>query len=106
MMSGRDDTRSETAVAADRLQEQIVHRSRVWQIWALVGFLALGVWLAVSFDVNGIYIIAGIVAWGVFAIHLSFTQALHELYEINDQIAGRKDEFKTVIQHKVDDPVP
>ncbi len=97
--------RSETALEADRLQERIVFRSRVWQIWTLIGLLALGVWLADLFKVSTIFIMTGMVAWAVFAIHLSFTAVLNELYELNDQIAGRKDEFKGLIQHNADQPV-
>ena len=33
----------------------------------------------------------------VWSLHVSFTAILNELYEINDQIAGRKDEFKRLL---------
>ena len=52
-----------------------------------------------------IYITAGIAAWIVFSLHLSFTAILHELYELNDQIAGRKDEFRQLLQDRPRSPV-
>ncbi len=99
-MAEDKDDRSATALDADRLQEQLVNRSRVWQFWAAVGFLALGVWLALWKEISEVTIMTGVIAWAVFAIHLNFTQILHELYEINDQLAGRKDEFKATIQRQ------
>lgn len=39
------DNRSESALTADKLQERIVYRSRVWQLWFLIGFLQWGLLL-------------------------------------------------------------
>ncbi len=95
-----NQARSETALEADKLQEKLVQRSRVWQIWVAIALLALGVWLAISFKVNEVIIMAGVVAWAVFITHVNFTQVLHELYELNDQLAGRKDEFRAIFQRE------
>jgi len=90
--------RSPSALEADSLQERIAFSGRVWQFWALAGVLAAGVGIAVWQDVPTIYIVAGIAAWIVFSLHLSFTAVLHELMELNDQIAGRKDEFRRLVE--------
>jgi len=92
------DNRSAFAREADRVQEQIVLRRRIWQVWFLVAVLAMGVGLAVWRDVATVYIMAGIAAWIVFSLHMSFTAVLHELYELNDQLAGRKDEFRELLR--------
>ena len=97
--------RSASAREADRLQEQIVYRGRVWQVWFLIAILAAGVGISAWQGVAGIYIIAGIAAWVVFALHLNFTAVLHELYELNDQIAGRKDEFRAIVKDRPESPV-
>ncbi len=67
------DDRSETALAADKMQERIVYSGRVWQFWGLAAILAVGVGIAVWQDIAMIYIIASIAAWVVFSLHLSFT---------------------------------
>ncbi len=99
------DDRSASAREADRLQERVVFGGRTWQFWGLVAILAVGVGISVWRDVVTIYIIAGIAAWIVFSLHLSFTAILHELFELNDQIAGRKDEFKRVVQDRPGSPM-
>ena len=98
------DNRSAAALEADRVQERVVYSGRVWQFWGLVAILAVGVGISVWRDVATIYIIAGIAAWIVFSLHLSFTAILHELYELNDQIAGRKDEFRRLVQDRPSTP--
>ncbi len=99
------DNRNASALEADKLQDRIVCSDRVWQFWGLVAILAVGVGIAVWQDVAMIYITAGIAAWIVFSLHLSFTAILHELYELNDQIAGRKDEFRQLLQDRPRSPV-
>ncbi len=94
------DDRSASALEADKLQERIVHSGRVGQFWGLLAVLAVGVGVSEWLNVAMIYIITGIAAWIVFSLHLSFTQVLHEMYELNDQIAGRKDEFQRLIQDR------
>ncbi len=76
------DNRNASALKADKLQERIVHSGRIWQFWGLVAILAVGVGIAVWQDVAMIYIIAGIAAWIVLSLHLSFTAILHELNEL------------------------
>jgi hypothetical protein len=68
----------------------------------MIGLLGFGVWFSDSSNVKGLYIIAGIAAWMVFTIHMNFTAVLHELYELNDQIAGRKDEFRALVHNKLE----
>ncbi len=99
------DDRSASAREADKLQERIVFGGRAWQFWGLVVILAAGVGVSVWQDVATMYIIAGIAVWIVFSLHLSFTAILHELYELNDQIAGRKDEFRSLVQDRPNSPM-
>ena len=94
------DDQSDTALEADKLQERLVKRERKHQFWGLIAILAIGVGIAVWRNVAAVYIFAGIAAWVVLSLHISFTAMLHELYELNDQIAGRKDEFKRMIQQR------
>jgi hypothetical protein len=99
------DDRSASAREADKLQERIVYGGRVWQFLGLAVILAVGVGVSVWLDVRTIYIIAGIAVWVVFSLHLSFTAIVHELYELNDQIAGRKDEFRSLVQDRPKKPM-
>lgn len=94
------DERTKSARDADREQERIVHLERTKQIWLLVLILMIGVALAKWLEVPNVYVISGIAAWIVFSFHLSFTAVLHELYELNDQLAGRKDEFRRIIERQ------
>ena len=99
------DNRSASALESDRLQERVVYSGRVWQFWGLMAILAVGVGISVWQDVATVYIIAGIAAWIVYSLHLSFTAILHELYELNDQIAGRKDEFRRLVENRPSAPM-
>lgn len=92
------DNRSASARNADRLQEQVVLKGRVWQVWSLIALLVVSVSVAGWQGVATMYVMAGIAAWIVFSLHLSFTAVLHELFELNDQLAGRKDEFRRLMR--------
>jgi len=37
------------------------------------------------------------IVWIGFLIHNNALLVLHELWEINDQLSGRKDEFRTLL---------
>src|SRR3546814_1421735 len=98
--------RRSSALEVDRLQGRVVQWARVRQFWGLLAVLAVGVGIAVWQDIATVYIIAGIAAWTVLSLHLSFTAILHELYELNDQIAGRKDEFRQLVQDRPSSRAP
>ena len=98
------DGRSQPALEADRLAERIISRRR-WHFWGLVVILAIGVAVAVWQDVATIYIMAGIAAWIAYLINHNFTAIFNELDEINNQIAGRKDEFKALVRGSEKTPV-
>jgi predicted anti-sigma-YlaC factor YlaD len=89
--------RSEQHLKSDELQEKIVMRGRNYQLWAALIMLVIGVAIAGFNQVSPIWIIVGTIAWAVSTLHVSFTATLGELYEINDQLAGRKDEFKGLL---------
>jgi hypothetical protein len=89
-------SRSTGHLEADLLQEKIVTLGRVRQLWTRILVLIAGAGLAWYFSVDATWIVVGTIAWAVEALHLSFTAVLGELYEINDQLAGRKDEFKAL----------
>ena len=95
--------RSEQHLTADELQEKIVMRGRSYQLWVALIVLAVGAAVAGYYEVSPIWIMVGTVGWAVSALHISFTATLGELYEINDQLAGRKDEFKGLLGTSIDD---
>ncbi len=70
-----------------------------------VAILALGVSIAAWQEVATIFMIAGIAAWVALSIHRSFGSVLSELYELNDQIAGRRDEFRRIVQERASEPL-
>ncbi len=89
--------RSKKHRKSDELQEKIVMGGRNYQLWAALIMLAVGVAIAGYNEVSPIWIIVGTIAWAASTLHISFTATLGELYEINDQLAGRKDEFKGLL---------
>ena len=77
---------------------------RQLEIWGLIVLLAVFVWAAVWDDWSTIPIFALVAAWIVYALHHSLTAVLHEmhdvlgeLYELNDQITGRREQFRQVV---------
>lgn len=89
--------RSEQHLKSDELQYKIVMRGRNYQLWAALIVLAAGVAIAGYNEVSQIWIIVGTIAWAMSTLHVSFTATLGELYEINDQLSCRKDEFKGLL---------
>ena len=56
-------------------------------------------WRMVQNAGQGIQIVVPIM-WVGFLIHDNALLLLHELWKINDQLAGRKDEFKNLLPRK------
>ncbi len=81
---------------------------RLWQFAGLLTILVIGVGASVWQNVATIYIIAGIAAWVVFSLHLSLTGIVvivEQMYELNDQITGHKDEFRRLLHERRSKPV-
>ena len=91
-----EEQRTEKALATDRLQEQLVaQRQRVFAVtfW-LVVLAETGLWY---FGVDAWMKLVLPLLWIGFLIHNNALLVLHELWEVNDQLSGRKDELKSVI---------
>ncbi len=91
--------RSNRALASDKLMEQLVsQRQRVFGItfWFVVA-AEVAMWY---FDWPMWVLIVVPIMWVGFLIHDNALLLLHELWEINDQLAGRKDEFKNLLPRK------
>ena len=88
--------RSEKASATDKLQEQLVgQRQRVFAVtfWIVV-IIEIGFWY---FDIDVWIRLVVPLLWIGFLIHNNALLVLHELWEINDQLSGRKDEFRDLV---------
>ncbi len=88
--------RSETARASDKYVEQLVaQRQRVFGFTLSLVILAeaafwhfdLGLWIRIVVPL----------IWVGFLIHNYALLILHELWEVNDQISGRKDDFRQLL---------
>ena len=91
-----EDERSKKAFASDKLQEQLANqRQTVFRItfW-LVVLIEIGLWY---FQIDLWIRLVVPMLWIGLLIHNNALLILHELWEINDQLAGRKDEFRNVI---------
>lgn len=89
--------RSEKARATDELQKKLAtQQQRLFSMtfW-LVVVLEAGLWYW-EIDV-WIRLIAPLL-WIGFLIHSYALLILHELWEINDQLAGRKDELRNLLK--------
>lgn len=93
------DQRSEKAQAADKLAEQLIsQRQRLFGItlWSVIlaeaafWYFDLGLWIRIVVPL----------IWVGFLVHNFTLVILHELWELNDQISGRKDEFRQVISRQ------
>ena len=91
--------RSDSAVSSDKLQEQLAaQRQRVFGVtfWLVIAaevamwYYEIPVWVLIVLPVM----------WVGFVIHNNALLILHELWEVNDQLAGRKDEFRKLIEGK------
>jgi len=93
--------RSIRALSSDRLIEQLVsQRQRVFGItfWFVVA-AEVAMWY---FDWPMWVLIVVPIMWIGFLIHDNALLLLHELWEVNDQLAGRKDELKNLLERKGD----
>jgi len=88
--------RSVRAVSSDQFQEQLVGQ-RQWVFGLTLGLVVGGeaaLWYVET--PNWLLMLLPIV-WIGFLIHNNALLVLHELWEINDQLSGRKDEFRTLL---------
>lgn len=88
--------RSDSAVSSDNLQGQLAaQRQRAFGItfWLVVAAEA-AMWY---FDTPVWLLIVVPIMWVGILIHNNALLILHELWEVNDQLSGRKDEFEKLI---------
>ena len=87
---------------SDELQEKLVTEQQ--RSFAISFFFVL--LLEIGFMYWGVAIWLRLIVpllWIGYLIHRASIQIIHELYEINDQLAGRKDELKSMLIMKRDD---
>ena len=91
--------RSDSAVSSDELQEQLAaQRQRVFgtTFWLVIAAEA-AMWY---FDAPVWLLMVVPIMWVGFIIHNNALLILHELWEVNDQLSGRKDEFGKLIKRE------
>lgn len=95
--------RSEKARASDKLAEQLVsQRQRVFALtfWLLLiaeaafWYFDLALWVRIVLPL----------IWLGFLLHNNALLILHELWEINDQLSGRKDDLRRLVSRQEDEP--
>jgi hypothetical protein len=88
--------RSERARASDGHQAQLaVQRQRVFAIllWSLIAVE----WILWYYDSPEWLLFVVPIGWLGILLHNNALLILHELWELNDQLAGRKDEFTNIV---------
>ena len=100
------DGRDAQTIESDRLAEQLLGKFERKFIYPLVifvflwGALFFGAWDAIFFgylpENIGILALATVI-WLLWIFHYLLLGIYHELWEINDQLSGRKSEFRDLI---------
>ena len=99
-----NDNRTNQAIESDKLQNLLAtQRERLFNITfiavivveAAMWYFGLEVWVRIIVPIM----------WIGFLIHNNSLLLLHELWELNDQLSGRKDEFRKLLQKKGGDEV-
>ncbi len=90
------DTRAAEALAADRAQSLSVgQREQAFHFTvAILAIAEIALWY---FEASSWAMVTAAIIWLGFLFHNTMTIVLHELAELNDQLAGRKDEFRTLL---------
>ena len=98
-MSFERDARSASARESDRFQEKLSsQRQQAFGVTlATVILIEIGLWY---WDIEVWVRIVVPMLWLGLLIHNNAVLILHELWEINDQLAGRKDEFRGIFERK------
>ncbi|MQV46519.1 hypothetical protein [Sinorhizobium medicae] len=93
------DFRSKKAVEADQLQEQLLKQRRwVFQVTATVTVLIeIGLWY---WGADTWVQIVVPIFWIGLLLHNATLCILHELWELNDQLAGRKAELRALVSRE------
>jgi hypothetical protein len=95
----RWDSRSRLARESDKAQEKNVAQ-RQWvfgvTLWTIV-LLEAALWY---WQIETWILVVIPLLWLGLLIHSNSLLILHELWEINDQLAGRKDEFRNLIVNR------
>ena len=99
-----NDNRTNQAIESDKLQNLLAtQRERLFNITfiavivaeAAMWYFGLEVWVRIIVPIM----------WIGFLIHNNSLLLLHELWELNDQLSGRKDELRKLLQKKDGDEV-
>jgi hypothetical protein len=100
LLGGR---RSAKAYAADEAQQKLVsQRFMVWHL--MLGGLIVGEALLWYFDAPAWILLVVPMGWLGLVVQNNALVILHELWELNDQLAGRKDEFRSLLRGTEEEP--
>ncbi len=94
------DKRSESALEADALAEKLIEQ-REHALWFYLAALLIVEGLIYYFDKPGWVGIVCAIAWLATYLGNELKIIYNELLEINDQIAGRKNEFSKILNDKL-----
>ena len=95
----RWDSRSRLARESDRAQEKNVAQ-RQWVFGVTLWVIVLAEAVLWYWQIETWVLIVIPLLWVGLLIHNNSLLILHELWEINDQLAGRKDEFRNLILNR------
>jgi len=98
-MNDEIDERSRSAFSADASAEELM-RQREEVIGIFFAVLIIAEFILYYFDQPGWIGIVVAIAWLGILLANELKLIYHELIELNDQIAGRKDEFRRILKDK------
>ena len=89
--------RSRAAIAVDEAAERLVRQRRTWMYVLLGALVVIESMLSWYAPPSWVYVVVGI-AWLGIVVQDSLVHLQHELIEVNDQLAGRKDELRSLLE--------
>ena len=90
------DDRSSSALESDALTEKLMEK-REHVLWFFLAIIAAVEYCIYFFEVPSWVGVVFAIGWLGWLLANELKLILHELIELNDQIAGRKNEFKKVM---------
>ena len=98
-----DSGKSERAEAADTIQVAYVRQRKIQ--FGVLFFTIVAVEASLwHYDVEAWIQVVAAVLWIGYLIYIYGILILHELWEMNDQLAGRKDEFRHLVLSRPAEP--
>ena len=92
-----EGARSEKSRAADQYQEQLVNQRQ--RLFAILFFAVVLIEIALWYWNIDVWVRLVVpILWVGLLVHNNALLILHELWELNDQLAGRKDEFRNLLR--------